>query len=787
MNRLTKLSLCLAMLCIAGISVGWYQQAKIVSERGGARLVIKSGGALDIESGGEMDVESGGSLKIGGTAITATAAEFNVLAGAVQGAKAASKAVVVDALGAIDTLTIDDLLTLTPTDVEPAASEGNMYWDDSEDSLKVHNGTNYIALSTGSGDNTLNDAYDQGGAGAGRTITADTGAVVITNTDNDAAFLLDITPTPGGAAASGGIVITSGAFATEDALQFNNSGSGSDIQGTGSTWTITKAGVLTAADAQLTTATISSVLSSNQISLANGGLITNDTNNEIEFEENSEEFSLAFTSNTVTFATDTGVDTVSMGDVDDLAGVGTITFDAAASTITLPADGANDDLTIRVTNAQDASLILSSAGTAADALQVISTAGGIDITNGGAAGGEDIDIVSSNASVNVTSGEDVTGAIYLHANSGTSETIRLHADLGEGADSIDLESDAGGITLDTGADDDIALTAGADVNLPASVGLTFGDDGEKIEGNGTDMTIESSGNLNLLSSVNEANAIDIQANSGTSETVRIYANQGDGVASVHLLSDDGGITIDTGADDDIALTAGADVNIPASVGLTFGDDGEKIEGNGADMTIGASNDLSVTATGNLNLTTNLNEASALYLHSDSGTTETIKIHCDQGDTATSIEIVSDDGGITLDAGANDSITTASPLDVNEAIVGDGGAAISGMLYTVTNDIDGKVLTIAEAGTVQTNSGAGGGGVWDLPEASTAIGMYYTFVTVAVQNLDINPDNGDQILVLTNAAGDAVRNATAGNTLTLLAIDATNWVVIGEKGTWTDVD
>lgn len=115
------------------------------------------------------------------------------------------------------------------------------------------------------------------------------------------------------------------------------------------------------------------------VSMANGGTITNDTDNEIEFGENSEEFSFAFTANTVTFATDTAVDTVDMGVVDDLAGVGTVAFDAAASTITLPADGAADDLTVQVTGAFDASLILLSAGTGADAVNMNASGGGITV------------------------------------------------------------------------------------------------------------------------------------------------------------------------------------------------------------------------------------------------------------------------------------------------------------------------------------------------------------------------------------------------------------------------
>ena len=49
---------------------------------------------------------------------------------------------------------------------------------------------------------------------------------------------------------------------------------------------------------------------------------------------------------------------------------------------------------------------------------------------------------------------------------------------------------SGALTLDASAD--ITLDATGDVNIPANIGLTFGDDGEKIEGTGTDLTISSS-------------------------------------------------------------------------------------------------------------------------------------------------------------------------------------------------------------------------------------------------------------------------------------------------------
>ena len=98
------------------------------------------------------------------------------------------------------------------------------------------------------------------------------------------------------------------------------------------------------------------------------------------------------------------------------------------------------------------------------------------------------------------------------------------------------------LTLNSGAD--INLTATTDINVPSGVGVTFGDDGEKIEGDGTDLTIASSAKINL--------------------------------------------------------TATSDVHIPNNVGIVFGGDSEKIEGDGTDMTISANN-LTVDAAADITL------------------------------------------------------------------------------------------------------------------------------------------------------------------------------------------
>lgn len=77
---------------------------------------------------------------------------------------------------------------------------------------------------------------------------------------------------------------------------------------------------------------------------------------------------------------------------------------------------------------------------------------------------------------------------------------------------------------------------------------------------------------------------------------------------------------------------------------------------------------------------------------------------------------------------------------------------------------------------------------NLPEASTVLGCRFTFIVNGASTLTVNPDDADQILLLTNAAGDATAANAAGESVVLEAISASQWAPVGaEKGTWSDVD
>lgn len=107
---------------------------------------------------------------------------------------------------------------------------GQIYYDSTNTRIRAYVNGAWATLQTSAGSGvTLDGAYDQGGAGAGRTITADTGAVAITvsNSSNNGALILTQNDT-----ANNPVTLT-----------ITNAGTGNDI--TATNWNISKVGRLT--------------------------------------------------------------------------------------------------------------------------------------------------------------------------------------------------------------------------------------------------------------------------------------------------------------------------------------------------------------------------------------------------------------------------------------------------------------------------------------------------------------------------------------------------------------
>jgi hypothetical protein len=95
------------------------------------------------------------------------------------------------------------------------------------------------------------------------------------------------------------------------------------------------------------------------------------------------------------------------------------------------------------------------------------------------------------------------------------------------------------------------------------------------------------------------------------------------------------------------------------------------------------------------------------------------------------------------------------------------------------------ITAAQCGSTFVNSGAV---QMELPKLTESIlGCRLTFVTGNASNFDINPDDADRIVFQTDADGDAIRNATVGNSIMIEAISTTQWVVVSRIGAWVDIN
>ena len=586
---------------------------------------------------------------------------------------------------------VDQLQGVEYLGFEPVASvtatEGYVFYDSDDNTLKYRNDSSWVSLAAGTGDNTLDNAYDEGGAGSGAKIEADSGSIEIEVDDassTDPALLIDVDDTTNDPTA---IQITNDSDAANAiSIDIDAQTTGRDIEGTGASFYVEGDGSIVGVDLDVTGAA--------GITLQNDAAITNAVDGAVKITEGGEDVSLTFNANTLTLSTSTAMDSVAFGVVDDLEGVGSITMDAAAASITLPSDGAAQDFTISVTGATDSTLALASSGTGADALTITTTAGGIDITNGGAAGGEDIDIDGVLASVNIDADEDVADAISINATAGGIDILAdgdadkdldltctngsINLDGGEAiADAVTIAASAGGVDISSAATFDIDVTAtggkvlvsatedaGNSIELQENGGTSGGINIYANQGTGVSATTEhdasvqlqsDDGGIGLYTTSDLANAIRIETNGGTNETLVLQNVQGtsvtEGAAAIELLSQAGGVELRSTADLANALALTSDGGTTGSI-LIFND-------QGTSATEGSASIQMLSDDGGINIKSNLDNSNAILLTSDGGTSGTIQIHNDQGQGADSIKIISDDGGIDIDGGANADINIKS--------------------------------------------------------------------------------------------------------------------------------
>lgn len=578
---------------------------------------------------------------------------------------------------------------LTPLFAAPPALGGTTPAAATFTSLTASGGT--VTLTS-----TAASVYDVTGAGNDLTLSSDAGRVIV-NGEEAAANAITLLTAAGGIDVDAALQIN---IATSqnavDAIRINASAGGIDIDATGA--------------------------ATEDINITNtgGSIVISATENIAD----------SIVINATTGGIDITADGAAASDLDLACTNGSVTISAGEAV----ADAINIDATAGGIDVDAVGQVnIASSQSAGDAIVITSSAGGIDITAPGAAAGEDIDITAA-SSINIESTEDAALAIYLHANGGVSETIRLRSDLGTGVNSIDVLSDVGGVTINAG------LSSADAINIVASAA----GGGIDIDAGTAGVIVDTTGGISLdaaaASNFTATGAFDITVNSTAGSIVVTGGEAAVDAIDINASNAAGGIDVDAGTGGITLDTTGAfsiDGALASNVTTT---------GAGIDLTLSS-------VLGSVLVSSTEDTALAIRLYANGGVSETIQIHSDQGTGVGSVNLLSDVGGITIRATG---LATADAINLEAPAGGlDVDVALQMNLTSSQNAVD----------AIRINATAGGIDIDAVGTAGEDINITNTGASIVLNTTEAT---ADAITILATGGGMDITTTGAGLDMDLLA-------------------
>jgi hypothetical protein len=110
--------------------------------------------------------------------------------------------------------------------------------------------------------------------------------------------------------------------------------------------------------------------------------------------------------------------------------------------------------------------------------------------------------------------------------------------------------------------------------------------------------------------------------------------------------------------------------------------------------------------------------------------------------------------------------------------------VYGFRKVISNSADSVSVYSTDSGKIFTNASALASQSWALPTAIA--GLTYTFVVMAAQPLRVHPASGNAINIAGSQGADAEYwwADAVGESLTLVAVNNTDWIATAYTGTWT---
>lgn len=471
------------------------------------------------------------------------------------------------------------------------------------------------------------------------------------------------------------------------------------------------------------------------------------------------------------------------------------------SNVTVTSTAGAEDFTIALAGAFDSSLILSSTGTAADALQITASAGGIDMTSL-----DDLDLQVTSS----TAGEDLK-----LTQVGANDSSILLAAAGTGTDAIGIAASAGGITMSstavasawthtaTGAADDLTISVAG--NVDSSLVLTSA-------GSGTDaLTVSTTANAgDIVISSNDKidmDSVGTFALNAAGDTLLIQVDS-DGAADDLTIKvdgdDDSSIVLDSDgtAADAIKINAS---NAAGGIDIDCGTGGFALDVAGGAFSVtgqNAASDLTLTANGDADdLTFEVAGAFNASVLVKSAGTGADAVGITTSGTGGGISLDTADGAvaITADGASNGDITIDAEDDLTLTSTGD--TIVTGQVAFQTIKVGQKSYTRSTSLTFNDSNDVGTVQVIDTNGVTVTLPAVATGLTYRVMcggadgtvtlNVDVNGsdkilggcsfgalDDGD-MLTLTKAT------AKKGDYVELTYGNANGWYITDMVGIWVD--
>ena len=352
--------------------------------------------------------------------------------------------------------------------------------------------------------------------------------------------------------------------------------------------------------------------------------------------------------------------------------------------------------------------------------------------------------------------------------------------------------------------------------------IEFGDSGETISGDGTDMTVSSSGILNLNSSAATGVAIRLQSSAGgvivdasslivldadsadngiqykdgATEMLRIHNSSSDVILHTKVQDKDLIFKGNDGGSDITALTldmseAGAatfndKIILGANKAIEFGDAGENISGDGTNLTVTSSGFFLLDVTGNILLDSANNGFIALR---DNGTSY---INFSENSSDAILTTPINDGDFLIKGNDGGSTITALTLDMSEAgaatfnstVTANAGVIVDNITIDGTEiDLSSGDLTIDVAG--QINLDADSNGLVTINDGGTQVGSFFkTASTFSIKSdvqdkrLEIKGNDGGSEVV---ALAFHMANAGQANFNDKIVLNANKVIEFGDSG------